>query len=64
MLQAGPLSCPSGCEPLQAGEWEWNAQYVWIGLLTLAGVAAYSVDWRGIAARLRVGGRTSKAGVA
>lgn len=37
-------------------------QYVWIGILTLAGVAAYSVDWRGIATRLRIGGRTSKAG--
>jgi len=39
-------------------------QYIWIGLLTLAGVAAYSVDWRGIVTRLRIGGRTSKAGAA
>jgi len=38
-------------------------QYVWIGLLTLVGVAAYSVDWRGLGARLRIGGRTRKEGI-
>jgi ribose transport system ATP-binding protein len=39
-------------------------QYVWIGFLTLAGVAAYSVDWRGLAARLHLGARAGKAGIA
>jgi ribose transport system ATP-binding protein len=39
-------------------------QYVWIGILTLAGVAAYSVDWRAILARLRLGRRSSSTGAA
>jgi hypothetical protein len=39
-------------------------QYVWVGVLTLVGVAAYSVDWRAISNRFRVtrpapGGATS-----
>lgn len=39
-------------------------QYIWIGILTLVGVAAYSVDWRGILARLRLVRRPSSAGAA
>ncbi|HEY5482589.1 MAG TPA: ATP-binding cassette domain-containing protein [Propionibacteriaceae bacterium] len=37
-------------------------QYVWIGLLTLAGVAAYSVDWSRLGERLRLRGRPHQAG--
>ncbi len=39
-------------------------QYVWIGLLTLVGVAAYSVEWSRLASRLRPSSRARKAGVA
>jgi ribose transport system ATP-binding protein len=39
-------------------------QYVWIGILTLVGVAAYSVDWTGVAVRLHIRRRPAKAGTA